>query len=175
MRSQRFEKRQNCGFFFFLAPNFGLLSKFLYQLFLIKSAYFANNLKNELFEGRDELFEQLRVSCRHHEPHFRSLNVLMRSMCRRKSACVVARGEGQQGVQSEWVGTTCFRRLVQKDSCFEHDQVRHVLQSACKCSSADYRQKPETAILTVAFRVFDVCAPKFICPIKHACEGIVLG
>jgi hypothetical protein len=76
---------------------------------------------------------------RHHEPHFRSLNVLMRSMCRRKSACVVAKGEGQQGVQSEWVGTTCFRRLVQKDSCFEHDQVRHVLQSACKCSSADYR------------------------------------
>ncbi len=152
MRSQRFEKRQNCGFFF-LAPNFGPLSKFLYQLFLRKSANFV----------------------RHHEPHFRSLNVLMRSMCRRKSACVVAKGEGQPGVQSEWVGTTCCRRLVQKDLCFEHDKVRHVLQSACKCSSADYRQKPETAILTVTFRVFDVCAPNFICPIKHACEGIVLG
>jgi hypothetical protein len=76
---------------------------------------------------------------RHHEPHFRSHNVLMKLMCRRKSACVVAKGAGQPGVQSEWVGTTCFRRLVQKDSCFEHDQVRHVLQSACKCSSADYR------------------------------------
>jgi len=55
-------KRDKIAVFFFLAPNFGPLSKFLYQLFLRKSANFANNLKNELFEGRDELFEQLRVS-----------------------------------------------------------------------------------------------------------------
>ena len=31
------------------------------------------------------------------------------------------------GVQSQWVGTTWFRSLVQKDSCFEFGQVRYVL------------------------------------------------
>jgi len=36
---------------------------------------------------------------------------------RRESACVFVKGAGQPGVQSEWVGTTWFRRLVQKDSC----------------------------------------------------------
>jgi hypothetical protein len=61
--------------------------------------------------------------------HIFEASVLMRSMCRRKSARVVAKGEGQPGVQSQWVGTTWFRRLVQKDSCFEHEQVRHVLKS----------------------------------------------
>jgi hypothetical protein len=48
------------------------------------------------------------------------------------------------------------------------------LRVSCKCSCADFRSTLETAILTVAFRVFDVCAPNFICSIKHACEGIVL-
>ncbi len=44
-------------------------------------------------------------------------------------ARVVAKGAGHPGVQSQWVGTTWFRRLLQKDSCFEHEQVRHVLKS----------------------------------------------
>jgi hypothetical protein len=37
------------------------------------------------------------------------------------------------------------------------------------------REEPETAILTVDSRVFDVCAPKVMCAIKNACEGIVVG
>jgi hypothetical protein len=83
-----------------------------------------------LFERLWRTFRNRRVFhiC-HHEPHFWNLRVLMRSMCRRKSARVVAKGAGQSGVQSQWVGTTWFRRLVQKDSCFEHEQVRHVLKS----------------------------------------------
>ena len=97
---------------------------------------------------------------RHHEPHFRSLNVLMRSMCRRKSACVVAKGEGQQGVQSEWVGTTWFRRLVQKDSCFELGKFRYVLESPQKCSCVDTGRNQKKVIGTVSVRVFDACATK---------------
>ncbi len=74
---------------------------------------------------------------------------------------------------------------MQKDSSFEHDEVRHPFHSTCRWSSVthtggdvltleDYHQKPETVILTMGFRVFDVCVPKFICPIKHSCEYIVL-
>ena len=37
------------------------------------------------------------------------------------------------------------------------------------------REEPETAILTVDSRDFDVCAPKVICVIKNACEGIVVA
>ena len=48
--------------------------------------------------------------------------------------CVLKEG-GHPGVQSEWVGTTWFRRLVQKDSCFELEKVRYVLQSARKYSN----------------------------------------
>ncbi len=47
---------------------------------------------------------------------------------RRESARVLVKGAGQSGVQSEWVGTTSFRRIVKKDSCFEFEQVRHVLR-----------------------------------------------
>ena len=54
---------------------------------------------------------------------------------RRESARVFVKGAGQPGVQSECAGTTCFRRLVQKDSCFEHEEIRHVLQRVWKCSS----------------------------------------
>ncbi len=36
-------------------------------------------------------------------------------------------------------------------------------------------EEPETAILTVDSRVFDVCAPKVMCAIKYVCEGIVVG
>ncbi len=42
--------------------------------------------------------------------------------------CGDVKGPGQPGVLSECAGTTCFRRLVQKDSCFEHEELRHVLQ-----------------------------------------------
>ena len=38
-----------------------------------------------------------------------------------------------------------------------------------------HHEKPETVILTVSVRVFDVCARKLICHYYHACEGIVLG
>ena len=37
------------------------------------------------------------------------------------------------------------------------------------------REEPETAILTVDSRVFDVRAPKVICTIKNAYEDIVVG
>jgi len=37
------------------------------------------------------------------------------------------------------------------------------------------REERETEILVVTSRVFDGCAPKFICVIKNVCEGIVLG
>jgi hypothetical protein len=37
------------------------------------------------------------------------------------------------------------------------------------------REEPETAMLTVDSRVFDVCAPKVMCPIKNVWEGIVVG
>ena len=37
------------------------------------------------------------------------------------------------------------------------------------------REEPETAILAVASRVLDGFGPKFICTIKNAYKGIVLG
>ena len=37
------------------------------------------------------------------------------------------------------------------------------------------REEPETAMLPVDSRVFDVCAPNFMRDIKNACEGIVVG
>ena len=51
---------------------------------------------------------------------------------RRKCECGVVKGGGQSGVQSESDGTTCFRRLVQKDSCSEYEEVRLVVQSPSK-------------------------------------------
>ena len=36
-------------------------------------------------------------------------------------------------------------------------------------------QEPETTMFTVGFRDFDGYAPIFICVIKNACEGIVVG
>ena len=52
------------------------------------------------------------------------------SAWRTTGCCGVVKGSGQPGVESECVDTTYFRRLVHKDSCFEHEQVRDVLQSA---------------------------------------------
>ena len=37
------------------------------------------------------------------------------------------------------------------------------------------REEPETAMLTVDSRVFDVCTPKVMRAIKNACKGIVVG
>ena len=79
---------------------------------------------------------------------------------RRESACVFVKGEWQPGVQWEWVGTTWFRRLVEKDSCFELGQVRYVLQSVWKCSCEDTGTKQKKLIGTVSVRVFDVYATK---------------
>jgi hypothetical protein len=79
---------------------------------------------------------------------------------RRESACVSVKGAGQSGVQSEWVGTTWFQRLVQKDLRFELGQVRYVLQSPQKCSCVDTERKQKKLIGTVSVRVFDVCATK---------------
>ncbi len=91
-----------------------------------------------------------------------------------KCECGVVKGAGHPGVQSKCAGTTYFRRIVQKDSCCEHDQVRLVLQRASKCTATTVRE-PETVMLTVASRVFGRCVPRFIWAIKNACEGIVLG
>ena len=77
-----------------------------------------------------------------------------------QSACVLVKEAGQPGVQWKWVGTTWFRRLVQKDSCFELGQVRYVLQSPQKCSCVDTARKQKKLIGTVSVRVFDVCATK---------------
>jgi hypothetical protein len=37
------------------------------------------------------------------------------------------------------------------------------------------REEPETAILTVDSRVFDVCAQNSMCAINNVCEGTVVG
>ena len=47
-----------------------------------------------------------------------------------------------------------------------------------ECEKMQYhiqREEPETAMLTVDSRVFDVCAPKVIRPIKNAWKGIVVA
>jgi hypothetical protein len=64
---------------------------------------------------------------------------------RRKCECGTVKGVGHLGVQSECSVTTCFRRLVPKDSCFEHEQL--LIQSVWKCT------------LCVLFR----CARTLIC------------
>jgi hypothetical protein len=49
---------------------------------------------------------------------------------------------------------------------------------ASECEKIQFhiqREEPETAMLTVDSRVFDVCAPKVMRAIKNACEGIVVA
>ena len=49
---------------------------------------------------------------------------------------------------------------------------------ASECEKMQFhiqREEPETAMLTVDSRVFDVCTPKVMCVIKNACEDIVVG
>jgi hypothetical protein len=93
----------------------------------------------------------------------------------KENSCVVVKGSGQSGVQRKLVGTTCFRRLVEKDSCVELEQVRYVLQCDRKYTCVDTTRKGETTILTVSVRVFDVWSRKIICHYYHECEVIVLG
>jgi hypothetical protein len=45
----------------------------------------------------------------------------------RERVYVLVKGAGQSGSQSEWVGTTWFRELVENDWCFEFAKVRYVL------------------------------------------------
>ena len=49
---------------------------------------------------------------------------------------------------------------------------------ASECEKMQFhvqREEPETSMLTVDSRVFDVCAPKVMSDIKNGCEGIVVG
>ena len=49
---------------------------------------------------------------------------------------------------------------------------------ASECEKMQFhiqREEPETAMLTVDSRVFDVCAPKVMRTIKNACRGIVVA
>ncbi len=86
----------------------------------------------------------------------------------------VVKGSGQPGVESECVVSTYFRRLVHKDSCFEHGTSPGCASECVKMQFHVHREEPETAILVVS-RVFDVCAPKVIRAITNACKGIVVA
>ena len=80
------------------------------------------------------------------------------------------KGAGQSGVQSEWIGTTCFRRLVQKDSCFDLEQVRYVLQSDRKYSSLNhlmFHLKGVVHTSSIVLTVFDRTYT-FITDSKHS-------
>ena len=49
---------------------------------------------------------------------------------------------------------------------------------ASECEKMQFhiqREEPETTMLTVDSRVFDVCAPKVMRAIKNACKGIVVA
>ena len=78
-------------------------------------------------------------------------HVLMDALLEEKSECAAVTGAGQPGLQSESVGTTWFRRLAEKDSSFEHEQVRYVLQEWVKLQVSGQREKQETATLTDLF------------------------
>ena len=78
---------------------------------------------------------------------------------------------GQSGFQSERVGTTWFRRVTQKDSCFSTGPL---CSSECsKMILYGHHEKVETGIGTVDARVFDVYTTKVMDPMNHVYEGIV--
>ncbi len=79
-------------------------------------------------------------------------------MWRTTGCCGVVKGSGQPGVESECVDTTYFLSLVHKDSCFDHEQVRDVIQSV-KIQFHTQREEPETAILKVDSRVLNGHTP----------------
>ena len=64
----------------------------------------------------------------------------------------------------------------------EASAPRFVFRSSPACASECVKmqfhiqsEEPETAMLTVDSRVFDVCAPKVMRAIKNACKGIVVA
>jgi hypothetical protein len=73
-------------------------------------------------------------------------------------ACVLVKGTGQTEVQSEWVGTTWFRGLVVKDSCFEKTikPFRYLILIIKSTYQGLYvvQRFRENAILSVVFTVF---------------------
>jgi hypothetical protein len=66
------------------------------------------------------------------------------------------KGTGHPGVQSEWVGTTWFRRLVL-------EKVRYVLQSVRKYSCMDTTRKQKHLMGTVSVRVLYVHNKLHLC------------
>ena len=93
----------------------------------------------------------------------------------RTGCCGVVKGSGQPGVESECVVSTYFRRLVHKDSCFEHGTSPGCASECVKMQFHVHREEPETTILVVASCVFDVYALKVMRAITNACKGIVVG
>ncbi len=79
-----------------------------------------------------------------------------------KCECGVVKWSGQPGVGSESVNITWFRRLVHQDSCFDHEQVRHVLQSVTKCSST-YNARNQKQRCWRWILVFLMCAHQRSC------------
>jgi hypothetical protein len=82
--------------------------------------------------------------------------------------CGVVKWSGQSGVGSECVDITWFRRLVHQDSCFDHEQVRHVLLSVRKysstCSARNQKQRYWRWIL-----VFLMCVHQRSCVASRMC------
>jgi hypothetical protein len=93
----------------------------------------------------------------------------------RTGCCGVVKGSGQPGVESECVVSTYFRRLVHKDSCFDHGTSPGCASESVKIQFHVHREEPETAILAVASRVLNGCSTKFICAIKNSFKCIVVG
>jgi hypothetical protein len=73
----------------------------------------------------------------------------------------------------------CGNQMVSEASTprfvFRSRASPHVLSEFMKIQFHVQREEPETAILTVDSRVFDVCVPKVMCAIKYVCEDIVVG
>ena len=57
-----------------------------------------------------------------------------------------------------------FRSRASPECASECDKMQFHIQ----------REEPETVMLTVDSRVFDVCTPKVMCDIKNTCEDIVV-
>ncbi len=58
-----------------------------------------------------------------------------------------------------------FRSRASPECVSECDKMQFHIQ----------REEPETAMLTVDSRVFDVCAPKVMCVIKNVCKDVVVA
>ena len=77
-----------------------------------------------------------------------------------------AKGAGQPGFQSEWVGTTMVSE-VNTDRFVFRARAGPLCSSECsKMHLCGHREKSETTIGTV-YCVFDVCATKVMDPMNH--------